>query len=108
MKPTFTALAASLALLVTACNAQTPTEPTAHAPVETAIQPVEQAPPAEPAATPAAPKLQADLRALWHGHRIAVHIAASAPGPGVDTPEDLQRVRQLMAANDSSLLTEER
>ncbi len=68
MKPTFTALAASLALLVTACNAQTPTEPTAHAPVETAIQPVEQAPPAEPAATPAAPKLQADLRALWHGH----------------------------------------
>ena len=37
------------------------------------------------------------LRALWHGHRIAVHIAASAPGPGVDTPEDLQRVRQLMA-----------
>ena len=38
------------------------------------------------------------LRALWHGHRIAVHIAANAPGPGVDTPEDLQRVRQLMAA----------
>ena len=37
------------------------------------------------------------LRALWHGHRIAVHIAASAPGPGVDTPEDLQRVRQLMS-----------
>lgn len=35
------------------------------------------------------------LRALWHGHRIAVHIAASAPGPGVDTPEDLERVRQL-------------
>ena len=37
------------------------------------------------------------LRALWHGHRIAVHLAASAPGPGVDTPEDLQRVRQLIA-----------
>lgn len=35
------------------------------------------------------------LRALWHGHRIAVHIAASAPGPGVDTPEDLERVRRL-------------
>ena len=48
------------------------------------------------------------LRALWHGHRIAVHIAASAPGPGVDTPQDLQRVRQLMATNDSSPLTEER
>jgi 3-deoxy-manno-octulosonate cytidylyltransferase (CMP-KDO synthetase) len=38
------------------------------------------------------------LRALWHGHRIAVHLAASAPGPGVDTLQDLQRVRQLMAA----------
>lgn len=36
------------------------------------------------------------LRALWHGHRIAVHIAASAPGPGVDTPEDLARVRALL------------
>lgn len=35
------------------------------------------------------------LRALWHGHRIAVHIAASAPGPGIDTPEDLARVRAL-------------
>lgn len=35
------------------------------------------------------------LRALWHGHRIAVHIAQHAPGPGVDTPQDLERVRQL-------------
>jgi 3-deoxy-manno-octulosonate cytidylyltransferase (CMP-KDO synthetase) len=35
------------------------------------------------------------LRALWHGHRIAVHVAASAPGPGVDTPQDLERVRAL-------------
>ncbi len=35
------------------------------------------------------------LRALWHGHRITVHITANAPGPGVDTPEDLERVRQL-------------
>jgi 3-deoxy-manno-octulosonate cytidylyltransferase (CMP-KDO synthetase) len=38
------------------------------------------------------------LRALWHGHRIAVHIAEHAPGPGVDTPEDLARVRALFAA----------
>ena len=37
------------------------------------------------------------LRALWHGHRIAVHIAATAPGPGVDTPEDLAKVRALLA-----------
>ncbi|HET9823270.1 MAG TPA: 3-deoxy-manno-octulosonate cytidylyltransferase [Burkholderiaceae bacterium] len=37
------------------------------------------------------------LRALWHGERIAVHVAASAPGPGVDTPADLARVRALFA-----------
>ena len=36
------------------------------------------------------------MRALWHGHRIAVHVTANAPGPGVDTPEDLERVRQLI------------
>lgn len=35
------------------------------------------------------------LRALWHGHRIAVHVTPHAPGPGVDTPEDLARVRAL-------------
>lgn len=34
------------------------------------------------------------LRALWHGHRIAVHLTDTVPGPGVDTPEDLARVRQ--------------
>lgn len=33
------------------------------------------------------------LRALWHGHAIAVHITHQAPGAGVDTPEDLARVR---------------
>ncbi|MCE3272470.1 MAG: kdsB [Ramlibacter sp.] len=37
------------------------------------------------------------LRALWHGHRIAVHVSAVAPGPGVDTPQDLERVRALFA-----------
>ncbi len=37
------------------------------------------------------------LRALWHGHRIAVHVTSTAPGLGVDTPEDLARVRQLFA-----------
>lgn len=33
------------------------------------------------------------LRALWHGVPIAVHVTDSAPPAGVDTPEDLARVR---------------
>lgn len=37
------------------------------------------------------------LRILWHGERIAVHVSALRPGPGVDTLEDLERVRRLMA-----------
>jgi 3-deoxy-manno-octulosonate cytidylyltransferase (CMP-KDO synthetase) len=35
------------------------------------------------------------LRVLWHGQRIAVHVSEHAPGTGVDTPEDLERVRAL-------------
>jgi 3-deoxy-manno-octulosonate cytidylyltransferase (CMP-KDO synthetase) len=38
------------------------------------------------------------LRAMWHGHRIAVHVTDHSPGPGVDTPEDLARVRALFEA----------
>ena len=37
------------------------------------------------------------LRAMWHGHRIAVHVTPHAPGTGVDTPEDLERVRRIFA-----------
>ena len=37
------------------------------------------------------------LRALWHGHRIAVHVTPDDPGAGVDTPEDLERVRAIFA-----------
>ena len=37
------------------------------------------------------------LRALWHGYRISVAITAAAPASGVDTPEDLQRVREIFA-----------
>ncbi|MDB5884408.1 MAG: 3-deoxy-D-manno-octulosonate cytidylyltransferase [Polaromonas sp.] len=39
------------------------------------------------------------LRALWHGHRIAVHVTQHAPGPGVDTPEDLEQVRRLTSVD---------
>lgn len=38
------------------------------------------------------------LRVLWHGERIAVHITQQAPGAGVDTPEDLARVRAVFGA----------
>ena len=35
------------------------------------------------------------LRVLWHGERIVVHLSPQRPGPGVDTPEDLARVRRI-------------
>jgi 3-deoxy-manno-octulosonate cytidylyltransferase (CMP-KDO synthetase) len=35
------------------------------------------------------------LRAMWHGYKIAVHTTSLAPGPGVDTAEDLERVRTI-------------
>lgn len=36
------------------------------------------------------------LRVLWHGERIAVYVSTIAPGGGVDTPNDLERVRRLL------------
>ncbi|MET0312714.1 MAG: 3-deoxy-manno-octulosonate cytidylyltransferase [Burkholderiaceae bacterium] len=41
------------------------------------------------------------LRAMWHGFRIAVHVTEHAPGPGVDTPADLERVRGLFARGEA-------
>ena len=38
------------------------------------------------------------LRALWHGVRIHVADAIEAPPVGVDTPQDLERVRRLLEA----------
>lgn len=38
------------------------------------------------------------LRVLGHGYRISLGITPLAPAPGVDTPEDLARVRSLFAA----------
>jgi len=37
------------------------------------------------------------LRVLWNGFRIAVHRTLHAPHAGVDTPEDLERVRSYFA-----------
>lgn len=41
------------------------------------------------------------LRVLWHGERIAVHVSTHAPGPGVDTPSDLERVRAMVLQDRS-------
>ena len=38
------------------------------------------------------------LRALWHGYRISTMITTVAPHPGIDTADDLERVRRLLAA----------
>lgn len=38
------------------------------------------------------------LRILWHGEAILVETVAKTPPPGVDTEEDLERVRQILTA----------
>lgn len=38
------------------------------------------------------------LRALWHGYRISVAVTTHAPAAGIDTAEDLARVREMFAA----------
>ncbi|MGE5468162.1 MAG: 3-deoxy-manno-octulosonate cytidylyltransferase [Ignavibacteria bacterium] len=40
------------------------------------------------------------LRALWHGHAIRVIEWEEAPAPGVDTEEDLERVRRCFEAEE--------
>jgi 3-deoxy-manno-octulosonate cytidylyltransferase (CMP-KDO synthetase) len=42
------------------------------------------------------------LRVLWHGERIVVHLSPQRPGPGVDTPEDLARVRRIFEQRSSA------
>jgi 3-deoxy-manno-octulosonate cytidylyltransferase (CMP-KDO synthetase) len=46
------------------------------------------------------------LRALWHGSRIAVMRFDSALPPGVDTPEDLERVRAMLQRSGSVMTTQ--
>lgn len=38
------------------------------------------------------------LRVLYHGYHIAVTVTAHAPASGVDTPEDLQLVREVFSS----------
>ena len=37
------------------------------------------------------------LRVLWHGDKIHVSVSSELPGHGVDTEDDLARVRELLA-----------
>jgi 3-deoxy-manno-octulosonate cytidylyltransferase (CMP-KDO synthetase) len=37
------------------------------------------------------------LRALWHGFRIAVAVSETDIPPGVDTPQDLEAVRRILS-----------
>ena len=50
----------------------------------------------EPAPLEQAEALE-QLRALWHGYRIAVAVSETDIPPGVDTPQDLEAVRRMLA-----------
>ena len=43
-------------------------------------------------------ELLEQLRVLWYGEKIHVAVAATVPSVGVDTPDDLLRVREAMQA----------
>jgi 3-deoxy-manno-octulosonate cytidylyltransferase (CMP-KDO synthetase) len=42
------------------------------------------------------------LRALWIGLRIQVRVASEIPGPGVDRPEDVERVERLLVGRQGN------
>ena len=42
------------------------------------------------------------LRVLWYGEKIHVAVAKEAPAAGVDTPEDLEKVRSIILSNAHS------
>ncbi|GAB2626301.1 hypothetical protein [Novilysobacter erysipheiresistens] len=76
-------LATSLALATAACDAQSPTDPAATTPATTpAHAPASAHAANSTAATPAAPKLQADLRALWNDHVVQTRAYAMAVNAG--------------------------
>ena len=72
-------LATSLALATAACDAQSPTDPAATPPAATSTPAHAPASAHDAtAATPAAPKLRADLRALWNDHVVQTRAYAVA------------------------------
>lgn len=41
------------------------------------------------------------LRAMWHGYKISVSVANEAPATGVDTHDDLELVRKIIASQSN-------
>ena len=56
-----------------------------------------------PPCPPEAAEQLEQLRVLWHGERIVVHQARALPEAGVDTPEDLERVRKYFKTTDKPM-----
>lgn len=91
-------LATSLVLVTAACDAQLPAEPAATLPETTPAPAHTQASAHDTAAaaTPAAPKLQADLRALWNDHVVQTRAYAVAVKAG-DSDEAAQAADGVVA-----------
>ena len=85
MKPLLITLAATFALATTACDASPPAAH-GHDAMAPATTSAATAPASVPA--PAAPKLQADLRALWHGHVVQTRNYAIAVEAGKSAAAD--------------------
>jgi 3-deoxy-manno-octulosonate cytidylyltransferase (CMP-KDO synthetase) len=51
-----------------------------------------------PAASIEALESLEQLRVLWHGDRIVIAQASEAPGPGIDTREELEKAENYLAA----------
>ena len=43
------------------------------------------------------------LRVLWHGYRIAVAVMQEEAAPGIDTQQDLERVRRHFEASRDAM-----
>lgn len=80
-------------------TAAPPLQPLRHIGLYAYRQSVLRAYPTWPACALEQTEMLEQLRALWRGERIAVFLTPHAPAPGVDTPQDLERVRQWLALN---------
>ncbi len=94
-----TLIGLAIALALAGCNQASPPAETVAPPeaVEAAPAPVEATPPAAEAATVPAPKLQAALRDLWHGHIVHARDYALAVHAGKDA--DAKAAADAVVAN---------